>query len=56
VFVAIGKPLGLVAVALEDGWAERELKIVVRDPQALSPVTQALFVHLHSAETRAAAA
>jgi DNA-binding transcriptional LysR family regulator len=54
VFVAIGKPLGLVAVALEDGWAERELKIVVRDPQGLSPVTQALFAHLHSAEARAA--
>jgi DNA-binding transcriptional LysR family regulator len=56
VFVAIGKPLGLVAVALEDGWAARELKIVVRDPQGLSPVTQALFVHLHSAEARAATA
>ncbi|CAN7381514.1 LysR substrate-binding domain-containing protein [Pseudoduganella sp. LjRoot289] len=48
VFQAIGKPLGLVSVELEDPWAQRELKIVVRDPHALSPVTQALFEHLRS--------
>ncbi|QRX82093.1 LysR family transcriptional regulator [Glaciimonas sp. PAMC28666] len=53
VFVAIGQPLGLVAVALEDDWAQRELRIVVRDAKALSPVTQALFDHLSCAEMRA---
>ena len=50
VFRAIGRPLGLAAVELDDSWAQRELKIVVRDPQALSPVTQALFEHLRSVE------
>jgi DNA-binding transcriptional LysR family regulator len=55
VFNAIGRPLGLAAVALDDEWAERELKIVVRDPAGLSPATQALFQHLRSAEARAAA-
>lgn len=54
VFQAIGRPLGLVSVELEDGWAERELRIVVRDPLSLSPVTQALFDHLSAAEARAA--
>lgn len=53
VFVAIGQPLGLVAVALEDDWAQRELRVVVRDVKALSPVTQALFDHLSCAEMRA---
>ncbi|MES2259303.1 MAG: LysR substrate-binding domain-containing protein [Pseudomonadota bacterium] len=55
VFLAIGRPLGLAAVALEDAWAERELKVIVRDVKALSPVTQALFGHLCSAEARSAA-
>ncbi|MES2349170.1 MAG: LysR family transcriptional regulator [Pseudomonadota bacterium] len=55
VFNAIGRPLGLAAVALDDEWAERELRIVVRDPAGLSPATQALFQHLRSAEARAAA-
>lgn len=54
VYMAIGQPLGLVSVALDDDWAQRELKIVVRDVQSLSPVTQALFDHLRTAETRAA--
>jgi DNA-binding transcriptional LysR family regulator len=54
VFVAIGRPLGLIAIALDDDWAERELKIVVRDPAGLSPATQALFEHLCGAEARAA--
>lgn len=53
VFVAIGRSLGLVAVALNDDWAQRELRIVVRDVKALSPVTQALFDHLCAAEMRA---
>lgn len=55
VYTAIGRPLGLVAVPLEDEWSRRELKIVVRDPAGLSPATQALFQHLRGAETRAAA-
>jgi DNA-binding transcriptional LysR family regulator len=54
VYLAIGRPLGLVSVALDDDWAQRELKIVVRDVKGLSPVTQALFDHLRTAETRAA--
>ncbi|KQX01175.1 LysR family transcriptional regulator [Massilia sp. Root418] len=54
VFQAIGRPLGLVAVELADEWAPRELKIIVRDPLSLSPVTQALFDHLRGAEARAA--
>lgn len=54
VFQAIGRPLGLVAVELADAWALRELRIIVRDPLSLSPVTQALFDHLRGAEARAA--
>lgn len=53
VYLAIGRPLGLAAVALQDDWAERELRIVVRDPAGLSPATAALFQHLRSAEARA---
>ncbi|NGZ84634.1 LysR family transcriptional regulator [Duganella aceris] len=56
VYTAIGRPLGLVAVPLEDEWSRRELKIVVRDPAGLSPATQALFQHLRGAEARAGAA
>jgi DNA-binding transcriptional LysR family regulator len=55
VFLAIGKPLGLAALSLDESWAERELKIVIRDEESLSPVTQALFGHLRSAEARAKA-
>jgi DNA-binding transcriptional LysR family regulator len=55
VFLAIGKPLGLAALALDETWSERELKIVIRDEESLSPVTQALFGHLRSAEARAKA-
>lgn len=54
VFQAIGRPLGLVAVELADAWALRELRIIVRDPLSLSPVTQALLDHLRGAEARAA--
>jgi DNA-binding transcriptional LysR family regulator len=55
VFRAIGKPLGLAAVTLDETWAERELKIVIRDEESLSPVTRALFEHLRNAEARARA-
>lgn len=51
VYVALGKPLGLVAVSLVDTWAERELHIVVRDVAALSPVSRLLFDHLSTVET-----
>ena len=54
VYMAIGRPLGLVSVAIDDDWAQRELKIIVRDVQGLSPVTHALLDHLRTAETRAA--
>ncbi|MFC0399766.1 LysR family transcriptional regulator [Paraburkholderia rhizosphaerae] len=50
VFQVMGKPLGLVAVKLEDEWAERNLVIVVRDAGALSPVGRLLFDHLRSVE------
>jgi len=53
VFQAIGKPLGLAAVSLSESWAERALKIVIRDEESLSPVTRALFDHLRNAEARA---
>ena len=49
VYLAIGRPLGLVSVPLEEDWAERELKIVVRDLGSLSPVTRALYDHLRNA-------
>jgi DNA-binding transcriptional LysR family regulator len=54
VFLAIGQPLGLVAVDIDEPWAERELRIVVREEKGLSPVTQALLAHLGAAEARAA--
>lgn len=53
VFLAIGRPLGLVAVAVDESWAQRELLTVVRDASSLSPVTAALYEYLCSAEQRA---
>jgi hypothetical protein len=50
VFEIMGRPLGLVAVKLEDDWAERNLVIVVRDVGALSPVGKLLFDHLQAVE------
>lgn len=46
VYEALGKPLGLVAVTLTDEWAERELRVVVRDVTSLSPVARLLFDYL----------
>jgi DNA-binding transcriptional LysR family regulator len=46
VYLAVGRPLGLAAVALNDDWAQRSLRIVVRDEAALSPVSRLLFDHL----------
>ena len=54
VYEAIGRSLGLTAIPLSDDWASRELKIVVRDPKGLSPVSQALYDYLCGAEERAA--
>ncbi|MEM5434121.1 LysR family transcriptional regulator [Paraburkholderia diazotrophica] len=50
VYRIMGRPLGLVSVALEDDWAERDLIIVTRDAAHLSPVAKLLFDHLRSVE------
>ncbi|SEJ87791.1 LysR family transcriptional regulator [Paraburkholderia diazotrophica] len=50
VYRIMGRPLGLVSVALEDDWAERDLIIVTRDAARLSPVAKLLFDHLRSVE------
>ncbi|SAK89138.1 LysR family transcriptional regulator [Caballeronia ptereochthonis] len=54
VFEAMGRPLGLAAVALDEDWAARSLVIVVRDSEALSPVSRLLFDHLRSVEAAGA--
>ena len=50
VYRIMGRPLGLVAVTLEDEWAERDLIIVTRDSARLSPVARLLFDHLRTVE------
>lgn len=50
VYQIMGRPLGLAAVALEDDWARCELMLVVRDVDALSPVSRLLFDHLRCAQ------
>ncbi|MFM0325136.1 LysR family transcriptional regulator [Caballeronia glebae] len=52
VFEAMGRQLGLAAIALDDEWAARSLVIVVRDSDALSPVSRLLFDHLRTVEAR----
>jgi DNA-binding transcriptional LysR family regulator len=52
VFEAMGRQLGLAAVPLDDEWAARSLVIVVRDSDALSPVSRLLFEHLRTVEAR----
>jgi DNA-binding transcriptional LysR family regulator len=54
VFEAMGRQLGLAAVALDEEWAARSLVIVVRDPAALSPVSRLLFDHLRAIEASGA--
>ncbi|WP_444758024.1 LysR family transcriptional regulator [Pseudomonas sp. A014] len=49
-FELFGGALGLRAVALSDDWAERELLLVARDLESLSPVSRLLFEHLRGAE------
>jgi DNA-binding transcriptional LysR family regulator len=50
VYELMGRPLGLAGLALEDDWSERSLLLVVRDVDALSPVSRLLFDHLRSIE------
>ena len=45
-FELFGGALGLQAVKLSDDWAERELLLVVRQLEALSPVSRLLFEQL----------
>lgn len=49
-FELFGAALGLHAVALQDEWAERELLLVAREREALSPVSRLLFEHLSAAQ------
>jgi DNA-binding transcriptional LysR family regulator len=50
VYQIMGRPLQLVSVALDETWAQRELLLVVRDIDALSPVSRLLFDHLRTIE------
>lgn len=45
-FELFGRGLGLTAVQLSDEWADRTLVLLVREGEALSPVSQLLFDHL----------
>ncbi|WP_053143867.1 LysR family transcriptional regulator [Pseudomonas sp. P97.38] len=45
-FELIGRSLGLKAVALEDDWAIRSMLLVIRNEDALSPVSKLLHRHL----------
>jgi DNA-binding transcriptional LysR family regulator len=45
-FAVLGAALDLRAIHLTDGWAHRELKMIVRDEASLSPVARLLFDHL----------
>lgn len=49
-FEVVGAGMGLRAVPLRDGWARRELKIVVRDQHQLSPTGRLVLDHLRAAE------
>jgi DNA-binding transcriptional LysR family regulator len=54
VFRAIGEPLGLVAVQLDDAWAVLELQIAVPRCPAMSADTAMLLEHLRHAARDAA--
>lgn len=47
----MGSFLGLAAVELDETWAQRTLVVVVRDPEALSPVSRLLFDYLITVES-----
>ena len=53
VYEIMGRSLGLVAVRLDDAWAERSLVLVARDPDGFSPVARQLYEHLRSVESSA---
>ena len=53
VYQAIGSQLGLVSMPITDAWSHRELKLVVRDVDALTPASKALHDYLRVAEARA---
>ncbi|MDE1180292.1 LysR family transcriptional regulator [Paraburkholderia sp.] len=55
VYQLMGRPLGLTAATLGDDWAQRDLILVVRDVDALSPVSRLLYDHLRLAEAAEAA-
>lgn len=48
-FELFGQPLGLRAVTLADAWAERELLVVSRGLDTLSPVSRLFYEHLLNA-------
>jgi DNA-binding transcriptional LysR family regulator len=49
-FEVIGAGMGLRAIGLRDGWARRELKMVVRDADGLSDTSRMVLAHLKAAE------
>ena len=46
----LGPSMGLRAVALDDEWARRELVILVRNVETLTPVSRLRFEHLRAVE------
>jgi DNA-binding transcriptional LysR family regulator len=52
-FDVVGASMGLRAIRLRDKWARRQLKIVVRNPRALSGTGRLVFDHLRDAERAA---
>jgi len=49
-FNVIGRGMGLRSVSLQDAWARRELKIVVRSAESLSHTGRLVLDHLRAAE------
>ena len=49
-FDVVGAGMGLRAIRLRDKWARRQLKVVVRNPRALSGTGRLVFEHLRDAE------
>ncbi len=49
-FDVVGAGMGLRSIRLRDKWARRQLKIVVRNPRALSGTGRLVFEHLRDAE------
>ncbi|RDV00644.1 LysR substrate-binding domain-containing protein [Trinickia dinghuensis] len=55
-FRAIGEPLGLVAIELDDAWTDRQLQIVVSAERPQSRAVSALFDYLSQVARNACAA